>query len=320
QLATPQRILLASVPVTLATTLILAAARGSPYALAGIIVFAAVDQGLYGVSFLWDPFRSSPLEAVSAGQALPPEPTTYRVQSDTNFFTLSGLQLAGGYIAFRPRQFLNTLQVKRLQLAGVEWVQTRAPWGPNDTPSPLDSSLVEDRRVTYDGLGNPSSWARISKPMARARLVTQSRVSVAPAQDIDSIDIASTALVPNALPLEEGPVGTVSIELDKPGHIQVSATTPSRQLLLLTESWHDGWRASVDGVARDVVRVNGDFLGCVVESGQHLVEFSFQPESLRRGAWLSGLGLTLLILVHFQTLLRHSVLRSKHEVSTYAQA
>ena len=320
QLATPERILLASVPIVLATTLILVAARGSPYALAGIVVFAAIDQGIYGVSFLWDPFRSSPFETVSAAQALPPETTSYRVQSDNNFLTLRGFQLAGGYIAFRPRPLMNPLNVKRLQLAGVEWVQTRAPWTRTDTSLELDPLLARDTRVTFDGLGNPSSWAHVSNPMARARLVTQSRVSVAPAQDLDSINITATALVPEALRLEEGPVGRVSIEFDKPGHIRLRAAVPSRQLLSLTESWHDGWRASVDGVPRDVVRVNGDFLGCVVEAGQHSVEFSFQPESLRRGAWLSGLGLTLLLLVHFQALVRYSVASSKHEVSTYAQA
>jgi len=320
QLATPERILLASVPVVFATFLILAAARGSRYALTGIIVFAALDQGLYAVSFLWDPFRSSPFEMVAAGQALPPETTSYRVQSDNNFLTLRGFQLAGGYIAFRPRQLLNPLNVKRLQLAGVEWVQTRTPWTRTDTSLELDPLLARDTRVTSDGLGNPSSWVRVPDGMARARLVTQSRVSVAPSQDIDSINITTTALVPEALRLEEGPVGTVSVELDKPGHIRVRAAVPSRQLLSLTESWHDGWRVSVDGVARDVVRVNGDFLGCVVEAGQHSVEFSFQPESLRRGAWLSGLGLTLLLLVHFQALVRYSVASSKPEVSTYAQA
>jgi hypothetical protein len=43
-----------------------------------------------------------------------------------------------------------------------------------------------------------------------------------------------------------------------------------------------------------VVPVYGDFLGCVVESGRHEVEFRFRPVSFRVGAWLSGLGLVLL--------------------------
>src|SRR5262249_12490038 len=150
----------------------------------------------------------------------------------------------------RPRQALNALQLKRLQLAGVEWVQTKTPWARNDTSVQLDSPLAGDTRVTYDGLGNPSSWAHVPKPMPRVRLVTKSRVSVAPAQDIKPINTPSSPLLPTAFSREEGPAGTASIEFDKPGHIRVSATAPSRQLLLLTESWHEGWQVSVDGVAR----------------------------------------------------------------------
>jgi hypothetical protein len=39
-----------------------------------------------------------------------------------------------------------------------------------------------------------------------------------------------------------------------------------------------------------VVRVHGQFLGCVIENGNHQVEFVFAPASLALGKWLSGLA------------------------------
>jgi uncharacterized membrane protein YfhO len=65
-------------------------------------------------------------------------------------------------------------------------------------------------------------------------------------------------------------------------------------LLVVAESYHPGWRASVDGVPLSVYRVNGDFLGCVVGPGKRRVVFSFQPESLARGRLMSYLGLCMI--------------------------
>ena len=48
----------------------------------------------------------------------------------------------------------------------------------------------------------------------------------------------------------------------------MAVATPTRQLLVVSESYHPGWQAAVDGVPQPVLRVNGDFLGCVVGPGK----------------------------------------------------
>ncbi|HEY2146286.1 MAG TPA: YfhO family protein, partial [Pirellulales bacterium] len=55
-----------------------------------------------------------------------------------------------------------------------------------------------------------------------------------------------------------------------------------------------GWRATADGEPLPVVRVNGDFMGCVVGPGKKEVEFRFSPASLRFGAAMSVFGLSLI--------------------------
>jgi uncharacterized membrane protein YfhO len=51
----------------------------------------------------------------------------------------------------------------------------------------------------------------------------------------------------------------------------------------------------VDGEIVPVVRVYGDFMGCVVERGEHRIEFEFAPASFRCGVWMSLAGLAALL-------------------------
>jgi len=47
-----------------------------------------------------------------------------------------------------------------------------------------------------------------------------------------------------------------------------------------------------------VLRVYGDFMGCVVDAGQHEVQFRFLPRSFAIGRWasLAGIGLCCVAL------------------------
>ena len=78
---------------------------------------------------------------------------------------------------------------------------------------------------------------------------------------------------------------------ERPGRLEIEVDCPAPQLLVVAESYHRGWRATVDGEPQDVYRVNGDFMGCLVEPGKHRVVLDFQPDSLERGWLASCLGL-----------------------------
>jgi len=294
RIASPAAIGLGAGLVVVAAALAIAAARGSRAALAGLIVFTVVDQAAYGLTFIRRPYPPAPIADVISGQAQPPDTVPSRVQSTNNFLTMGGFRLASGYIAFRPRQQLNELSVARLELAGVRWVQARPPWAAEREVPRLDAALT-DTRVTHDVVGGRSTWVRVPAPLPRVRLLTRDAVSAAPMRDIGAIDLRSTALVPEPLNLAGGGPGSVSIVTDKPGEIDVRAMVPARQLVSLSESWHEGWRVTVDGQPRPLVRVYGDFIGAVVEAGDRDVAFRFQPWSFRVGAWMSAVGLGLMI-------------------------
>jgi uncharacterized membrane protein YfhO len=84
------------------------------------------------------------------------------------------------------------------------------------------------------------------------------------------------------------------VAIDRPGLIVVSTIAPGRQLLSVTERFEDGWTATQDGRAIPLLRINGDFLGCVVDAGVHRVELRFQPRSFSAGALVSAFGIVLL--------------------------
>ena len=297
QLGSERDALLGLALVTVATALVVVAARGARWALPAILVFTVADQGYYGLSNVRRPVPPVTLDEFIYGQAPPPGAAAdHRVQSDNNGLAMRGLRLAGGYGAFRPITQLDPLDGQRLRLAGVRWVQTRVPWArrKEELSGPNWADHVRPALSTHDVFGGTSSWAEVLDPLPRARLVSREQVSLEPEHDIGSVDVATTALVTGPLGLNGGMPGRVDIVTDAQGHLRLAATAPSRQLLVISESWIRGWEASVDGRPQPVVRVYGDFLGCLLDPGQHDVDFRFRPESLRAGAWLSIIGLVAL--------------------------
>jgi|RhiMetdeSRZDD1v2_1073273.scaffolds.fasta_scaffold51969_2 membrane protein YfhO len=276
RVASPGYVLIGPVLLTLGTAIFIAAARGIRYVLAGIVLFTMADQAIYGLSYVWSAPRPVDIATFVSSQPLPPELTSHRVQFYNVYYnldyynngpTMNGIQLAGGYAALSPEFRLDSMNHSRLRLAGVRWFQTP-----------------------------DMQWSQVERPLPRARLVSQELVSLFPNKDIDGIDVETTALVAEPLNLAGGQPGAASIVSDRPGKIKLTTTATSRQLLVLSESYHEGWKATVDAHVCSVLRVYGDFMGCVVEAGVHDVEFSFEPLSLRFGGWLSALGLSLTVL------------------------
>jgi hypothetical protein len=67
----------------------------------------------------------------------------------------------------------------------------------------------------------------------------------------------------------------VEVEMDCPGY------------LVLTDAHYPGWLALVDGQPQEILRANLYFRAVPVPEGQHLVEFRYEPASLRAGLALS---------------------------------
>jgi uncharacterized membrane protein YfhO len=74
-------------------------------------------------------------------------------------------------------------------------------------------------------------------------------------------------------------------------HVEIDTEASRRSLLVLTDSWFPGWKATVDGHAAPIERVDYLIRGVAVPAGAHRVEFSYAPASWRAGWILSLLAL-----------------------------
>jgi hypothetical protein len=297
--------------IGLATLLVATAARGRRAAIFGLILLATADQGWYGLTYAVYGHRQTWPQYLATIPQQPPEKgselfslTKFAINSSDPFssrvavnlnpvkesgywpgpynrITLLGWKLADGYLGLEPVRRLDLHQPAALRVAGVRWV-LRGP--------------AADRiagLVVRDGC-----WLEVPRPLPYVRLVTQSRQSGDPARDICRIDLETTALADEPLGLSAGPAGRILDVAQQPGRIEARVDCPARQLLVVAESYHPGWLARVDGRPQAVHRVNGDFLGCLVEPGPRRVMFEFRPRSLSAGRAIAygGLGLVILSL------------------------
>ena len=136
-------------------------------------------------------------------------------------------------------------------------------------------------------------------PLPPARLVTRVVRSDDPAADLPHLDLSREALCDYSLALPPGMPGTATIAHRGGGQIDVAVRCSSPQLLVLAESYHSGWRCLIDGSPAPAYRVNGDFLGCVVQPENAEVRWEFRPDSLRRGRLMTLVGLGLIGLCFF---------------------
>jgi hypothetical protein len=252
--------------------LLLAAVRGRRWALAALVGLVVLDLGSYGLAYVWRVPPVTPQEYASQWRA-PATLGDARLNWGPPAMVMAGTRLASGYAALTPSR--------------------RLPVGRFDLPAGSQRGLLAALRLA--GVG----WAydrAVPDPLPRARMLP----SALRIDDLDrqlaAVDLRRVVLLEEALSLgrvgEPGEPGEAKLVLDEPGEIEVRTSAGTRQVLVVSESHHPGWVASVDGEPCEVVRAYGDFLGCVVPQGRHHVVFRFEPRSLRWGAWLSATGLS----------------------------
>ncbi|PRQ06429.1 YfhO family protein [Enhygromyxa salina] len=90
----------------------------------------------------------------------------------------------------------------------------------------------------------------------------------------------------------DGPasIEPVALTRPRPEHLILECETEHPALLVITDSYYPGWRASVDGVETDIVPVNHMFRGVPLDPGAHVVELVFRPRSYAIG-WRLTLGM-----------------------------
>jgi uncharacterized membrane protein YfhO len=80
-----------------------------------------------------------------------------------------------------------------------------------------------------------------------------------------------------------------------PDKLKVDVVAQRPGMLVVSDAWDPGWKATVDGKDVDVQRVNYVMRGVRVGPGAHRVEFRYRPWSFTAG-WIVSL-VALLVLI-----------------------
>jgi len=280
ELATTGWIVLGPSLLAIATLLVVFAARGTAVAAIALVCLAVADLGYYGLSYAW---RVPPVNLEHWIEHLPgPDvPDGFRIDAGHTALGTRGVRQSFGYAAMIPNR---VLRVGRLRARGET----------------ADASLIAARRVSSVA----NAWGRpVEGALPRARLVSSAKVSRDVNADLADVDVENVALVERDVGPLVGPNGSVRITRERPGEFDFAIDAPGRQLLVVSETYHQGWRARVDERPCRVIRVYGDFMGCVVEAGAKHASFRFEPESFRQGTLVTisaavvALGLFVAALV-----------------------
>lgn len=106
-----------------------------------------------------------------------------------------------------------------------------------------------------------------------------------------TIDLTRTALVEGTPPpvsaIPAGTEETALVTRYTPDHLTLRTSSAAPGLLVLSEMYADGWRATVDGQAAEIMPTNHVLRGVPLPAGEHTVELRYEPRSLRAGLVIS---------------------------------
>jgi hypothetical protein len=179
-----------------------------------------------------------------------------------------------------------------LDLAGVRYLLSA-----EDLPAAADVTLVYDREIKI--------YER-RHPLARAYLTGSYQVVTSETSLLTHLDDPEVVAGLRVL-LEETPsisssftdqprVGTADIVVYEPTAVTIISDSTQDAMLVLSDAFYPGWRASVDGQETKVYRANFAFRAILVPTGHHTVSFVYRPDSFWAGAWISLGALCILLL------------------------
>lgn len=115
-----------------------------------------------------------------------------------------------------------------------------------------------------------------------------------------AVDLRRVALLGSspASPLENCAVeqDNVDLRFQSANTVLIQAQLQCRGLVVFTDNWFPGWSASVDGRSAEILRVDGDVRGLIVEAGTHQIEMRYRPWSVFLGAAMSLAALVIVLL------------------------
>jgi uncharacterized membrane protein YfhO len=111
--------------------------------------------------------------------------------------------------------------------------------------------------------------------------------------------IEERELAQNNISLNGNGSGSVRVVSYKPNKIELDVKSDSKAVLVSSESYYPGWRATIGGQPTEILLVNTAFRGVQIPEGNHRLVFTFSSTTFRTGSVISSLMLITLLLLYF---------------------
>lgn len=101
--------------------------------------------------------------------------------------------------------------------------------------------------------------------------------------------------------------GSVEIITYSPSTIEATTKTKGTSMLIVANTFYNGWNAYIDGKPTTLYRVNWTMNGVLLPEGNHTIILRYEPISYRIGLWISALSLFAFVaIVIFKNTKHHS--------------
>lgn len=224
-----------------------------------------------------------------------PEPVRIQVSQDVipyNFGDWHGIDQRQGYLASVTRDVFDLVigRSDARPLLAVNYVIGKTPEGPSQTEAFSDASGL---KVYKDSSAFPRIWTVHTAVTAN----DQDSINQEFAKGPDHW--RSTAFVSAAAPKLESCAAQDSAVMDAKDtqSVRIRAKMGCAGMLILSDAFFPGWRATVDGKSAHIYRAYEALRGVVVPGGTHIISMSYRPMSFYVGLALTVLGLILTALI-----------------------
>lgn len=179
----------------------------------------------------------------------------------------------------------------------------------SDASVSADLSFRRERFWDMTGSGllitkkNDTEWNMIRRTSALPRVYLAYSLVVEPDENkltsrmfSPDIDITTTTFVENYIQdvlsdSANNATGSALIDSYLANAVRIKVNTTKNSLLVLSDTFYPDWNANVDGVEATIYRTNYAFRGVVVPKGEHIVEFYYDPASLKIGLIISVISI-----------------------------
>lgn len=287
--------------------------RSARIGAAAVLMLVVIAEGFYNNTYLrprrWDMFA----HAAPYVRVLQREAATTRVfpfgVPEANVNEAYGIFSVASLMAFNPPRMHELYRVhaapplpqvflREASRIPPDGVLDRANVSFIGTYAALDGVTAEAARRGYETRFTDGFFTLYRRPTMTPRFYFSS------AYRVHSTSEALAAIAgapPREIVLEESPtfapapnvVGDPEVRLEsyRRNSIALSVDAPRAGLVYASESFFDGWSASVNGTPARILPANYAFRAVEVPAGRARIEFSYWPPGLTAGLWLSGLSL-----------------------------